>query len=118
VALGHGFYLEEKKFQQREGVIMSIDIRALGYFNDLAKLGMPVGTQKSIAINVSSQNQVITTPIRQITATAGSVIYVDITTNGGVDSNVPIPPNMPCLNITMVYKEGTDCINMRGWPVD
>jgi len=97
---------------------MTIDVAALGYYNSLAKMGMPVGSQKSVAIDVSSQDQVISTPIRMISATSGSVIYVDIAAKDGTDSNVPIPPNFPCLNIVKVYKTGTDCTNMRGWPVD
>jgi len=81
-------------------------------------LSMPVGTLKPITIDTSEGDVVITAPIRMITAITGSVIYVDITGKDGTASNVPTPPNLPCVNIRKVYKTGTDCTLMLGWPVE
>ena len=97
---------------------MPIDISTLGYYNSLAKFGMPVGSQKSINIDLSVTDCNISTPCRQFSATSGSVLFVDLTTKDGVDSHIPIAPFMPIVNVTRVYKEGTDCTNVRGWPVD
>ena len=95
-----------------------MNISSQGYYNTLAKLGMPVGSQKSIAVNLAVTDAVINQDIRLLSATTGSVLFVDLTTPQGVDSNVPIPPNMPIVNVTKIYIAGTDCTNIRAWPVD
>jgi hypothetical protein len=78
----------------------------------------PLGSKKPVPINLSSGDVTITAPIRLITATAGTVIYVDITAPDGKASNVPIPPNLPVVNITKIYKTGTDCMNIMVWPLE
>lgn len=85
--------------------------------NSPMRFSSPVGSKKPISVDISSTDHTFTVPIRMITAITGSVIYVDIVASDGTASNVPIPPDLPCLNITKVYKTGTDCTLMLAWPV-
>lgn len=78
----------------------------------------PLGSKKPIAVNLSGSDYTVTVPIRMITATSGTVIFVDMTTPDGKVSNVPIPPNLPVLNVTKIYKTGTDCANILIWPLE
>jgi hypothetical protein len=84
--------------------------------NGLNAWAGPAGSKKSVV--VSGDTDLSKTPCRMITATAGSVVYVDINASDGLDQNVPIPPNFPCINIIKVYNTGTDCSNMRAWPME
>jgi hypothetical protein len=90
--------------------------------NNLQRLGrfsMPVGSKKPITIDISSTDASFpSTPCRMITACTGTVIYVDIAASDGVATNVPIPPDLPCVNIVGVHKTGTDCTLMLGWPME
>jgi hypothetical protein len=78
----------------------------------------PIGTKKPIAVNLASTDYVVAVHTRLITATAGTVIYVDIQGIDGKATNVPIPPNMPIINVTKIYKTGTDCTNILIWPLE
>jgi hypothetical protein len=97
---------------------MPLNISKMGYYNDLAKFMLPIGSRKSIAVDISSTDFPLTTPCRYLTAATGTVIYVDITSEEGLDANVPITVGVPCINITKIYKAGTDCTGIRAWPVD
>ena len=78
----------------------------------------PVGTKCPVAINIAGGDAVITVPIRLITATSGTAIKVDIKAVNGTVTGVIIPPNLPVLNVTKIYKTGTDCTNILIWPLE
>lgn len=86
--------------------------------NTAIKLAVCVGTLMPISVDISSTDYTVTTPCRLITATAGTVIYVDLKCKDGTITNVPIPPNMPIFNIIKVRKTGTDCTNILLWPLE
>lgn len=77
-----------------------------------------VGGKIPIVVNLASTDYVVTVPIRMITATSGTVIKVDIHGTNGTIIGCYIPPNLPVLNVTKIYKTGTDCTNILIWPLE
>jgi hypothetical protein len=60
-----------------------ISISTENNINNLGRFSAPPGSKKSIAI--SGDTSFPSTPCRLITATAGTVIFVDIACSDGVD---------------------------------
>ena len=82
------------------------------------KLAVCVGTLKPFVVDISSTDYTVTVPCRVITATSGTVIFVDLKCKDGTITNVPIPPGIAIFNITKIYKTGTDCTNIVLWPLE
>ena len=95
-----------------------INLAAEHNFWRLGLFSMPFGSKKPIRVNTSSGDVQLAVPCRMVTAITGSKIVVDINASDGLQTNVSIEPNFPCINIVTVHQTGTDCTDMWAWPME
>lgn len=81
----------------------------------------PIGSKKPIEVDISSSDYVVTDDIRLITCIGGTVIKVDMLCSDGEVSGISLPSmggTIPVINITKIYKTGTDVTNILLWPLE
>lgn len=81
----------------------------------------PIGSVMPIAVDISSDDCIISTNIRLITCASGTVIKIDMLCTDGEATGVLLPVMggaIPIINVTKIYKTGTDATGIYIWPLE
>ena len=91
-----------------------------GIENDVTGTGYQtfIGDLAPIYVDLSASDYTPTVDVRCITSITGTVIKVDMACQNGSATGVLLPAvgALPVINITKIYKSGTDATGIYLWP--
>jgi hypothetical protein len=101
---------------------MTVSVKSYKQFLNFDNLNFgPVGSLKPTAADISSTDYTVTSDIRLITCSSGTKIKVDMICSDGAATSVTLPIScgfIQAINVTKIYKTGTDATDIYLWPFE